>query len=518
MSSSSLNGILGQKLYNGKSKIIYSVIDQPSLICIYRKGDNDQTDSIFSFSTGRRLSVDNSYRSNNQQQNRNYRSNSTSDTTNKSALITSITTCVYEILREASIPTFFVASHPQPDVFFAKKCTMIPIIWIIRRIASETYVKHNPEILHGHRFIPPVLEIHYKHHPIIYRRLTLGNIDDSIESDHENLIDDEDSDSDECLTPVWSYEQLLNKNIDVENFKISKSDLEYMYQICCCVFDVLEHVWMVEKNCQLLDLKLEFGITTTPIKEIVVANTYDADTWHILRPNEHDSGQENLIWINNALKEILDLTVNKSSLLSRMTSNSVNDEENKYSILSEYEAKDTQPSNPYSRLCSPTTTHRCIVVCSSTDDIEHGKNIKTTLNEIYNIDCDVRVLSIYGSTQNVIKFLSNYSYEHSRPTVFVTLGNINNGLAMCVSSNSSYPTIHCSLASKEQCSTLIDTNAFPFNDTSLFTVVFTLSSAIQNVVQILAMNDWKLWAKQRGRRFKKYMDIIKADQQLMTAI
>jgi hypothetical protein len=30
------------------------------------------------------------------------------------------------------------------------------------------------------------------------------------------------------------------------------------------------------------------------------------------------------------------------------------------------------------------------------------------------------------------------------------------------------------------------------------------------------MNDWKLWTKQRGRRFKKYMDLIIADQQLTT--
>jgi hypothetical protein len=69
---------------------------------------------------------------------------------------------------------------------------------------------------------------------------------------------------------------------------------------------------------------------------------------------------------------------------------------------------------------------------------------------------------------------------------------------------------------KEQQNNLLDIHSFISNDTSLFTVVFTLSSVIQNVIQILAMNDWKLWTKQRGRRFKKYIDLIIADQQLTT--
>jgi len=88
----------------------------------------------------------------------------------------------------------------------------------------------------------------------------------------------------ECISSIWSYEQLLNININTDNVKISRTDIEYMYEICCTAFDILEHVWMSQSNCQLIDLKLEFGLTTT--KEIVIANVYDIDTWHILRPNQ----------------------------------------------------------------------------------------------------------------------------------------------------------------------------------------------------------------------------------------
>jgi phosphoribosylaminoimidazole carboxylase/phosphoribosylaminoimidazole-succinocarboxamide synthase len=508
MASSSLNGILGQKLYDGKTKIIYSIIDQPGLICIHRKEYSDPAGSILTVPGSRRGSIDNAFRFNNQPRSR---SNTESETTSKGILTTSITTCVYEIIREASIPTFYVAAHPQSDMFIAKKCTMIPILWLIRRLANETYVKRNPGIPLGHRFIPPMIEIYYKRHPIVYRRATIGNLDDNHESDRENQFDDEDSDSDECISSIWSYEQLLNARINIENMKISSTDIEYMYEICCTVFDILEHVWMVKKNCQLIDLKIEFGITTTATKEIVVANVYDVETWHILRPIEkmtttENSIQENLIWINNSLRDILDLNTNLPSKVKTVT-NYKNDEQ---------QNSDTIPEHDNLLSFSPVITSRCIVVGSSLSDIDYGQKIKTTLNELYNIPCDIRLLSIYKSTQTVLKFLSNYSYEHCRPTVFVTLGNINNGLATCLSSNSQYPIIHCSYMDKEQQNNLLDIHSFISNDTSLFTVVFTLSSVIQNVIQILAMNDWKLWTKQRGRRFKKYIDLIIADQQLTT--
>ena len=63
---------------------------------------------------------------------------------------------------------------------------------------------------------------------------------------------------------------------------------------------------------------------------------------------------------------------------------------------------------------------------------------------------------------------------------------------------------------------LLDIQSLISNDTSSFTIAFTISSAIQNIIKILAMSDWRLWTKQRGRRFRKYMDLIQADQQLTT--
>ncbi|CAF0856968.1 unnamed protein product [Rotaria sordida] len=548
--TSSTNDILGQKLFDGKTKTIYSMIDQPGLICIYRKDYYQTSGRTLNIPGSRRPSIDSSVRFNQQLQslynnnNNNSNSNNNSDSyieiPGKGALITSITTCVYEILREASIPTFYVAPHRQSDMFIARKCTMIPILWIIRRLANETYIQRNPGIVNGHRFVPPVVEIYHKRHPLVYRRLPTGNIDDKLNSSCESLLDEDDSDSDECLSSIWSYEQLLNAHFDIENLKITQTEIEYMYETCCTIFDMLEHIWMVKKNCQLIDLKIEFGITTTITKEIVVANTFDIETWHILRPIQkttvlgNDVLQENLIWINNALRDILNFNVNipsstkigsrRQSFLQQKqepilneaktdngvkTSNSIVPEDDHIDIH-----KDIVSLNLYSASFSPSAASRCIIVCSSFQDIEQGQKIKITLHETYNIQCDIRLCSIYKSTQAILKFLSNYSYEHCRPTVFVTLGNINNGLAMCLSSNSQYPVIHCSLMSNEQQNNLLDINSYLSHDASMFTIVFTLLSAVQNVVQILAMNDWRLWTKQRGKRLKNYIDILIGDQQL----
>ena len=267
-------------------------------------------------------------------------------------------------------------------------------------------------------------------------------------------------------------------------------------------------------------------------------------TWHILRPIQKSSPmgsdviQENLIWINNTLRDVLNLNINiplTTKLVPRRKSFS---QQKQQSTLDEVEGDDddTKTSNEvnvqsdcielhkdrlslniYSSTFTPSTSSRCIIVCASARDLEHAQKMKITLNEIYNIPCEVRLCSIHKSIQTISKFLSNYAFEHCRPTVFVTLGNINNGLAMCLSSNSSYPVIHCSLLNVEQANNLFDSNSFLTHDTPLFTTVFTLPSAIQNVVQILAMNDWKLWTKQRGRRLKNYLDLLVADQQLTTA-
>ncbi|CAF0893359.1 unnamed protein product [Didymodactylos carnosus] len=319
------------------------MIDQPGLVCILRKDAYHY--SLPFTSTNENLTIRSrasSLTSVTSMTTKNSRKQSSvksyCDIQGKGILTTSITTCVFEILRDAVIPTYYVAPHPQPDMFIARKCTMIPILWIIRRLANETYVKRYPGVQNGHRFTPPLVEIYYKRHPIIYKKPVLADLDTYIDTDGtESVIDDEDDEEDESCVIIWSYEQLLNAKLDIENMKITQTEIECMYETVCAVFDILEHVWLIKTNCQLIDLKIEFGITTT--KEIVVANVIDVETWHLMRndliqkqqqnitsntfstqSNNIDSNDEdeikhikqNIIWINDCLRDILDM--NKQQL------------------------------------------------------------------------------------------------------------------------------------------------------------------------------------------------------------
>lgn len=518
-SSSSSHGLLGLKLLEGKTRTTYAVNDQPSLICLHHKDSEETSETTFNANNSRRSSGDGSLRFHSQQCRFNPAQSSV-DHSGRGTSITSITTCVYEILREASIPTFFVAAHPQANMLIAQKCTMIPIVWIIRRLADESYVKRHPNVTLGHRFLPVMLEVSSSQ-----PRSTLSNFDEQAESEREKSVDDEEAQANECISAIYSHEQLVHTHLDLEELKISSMDLEYMYEVCLTVFDVLEHVWMTKKKYQLMDLRIEFGWTAA--KEIVVANVYDIDTWHILSfDGQERSPEENLNWINNGLREILDLNIQttmKTSSKSKMRrSSAIGDEDENPNEASDSDAagSDSQENEkqPLSLSISPPSIiSRCIIVCSSLHDIEHGQKLKVTLNETYNIPCDVRLCSLHRSSQTVHKLLASYSYEHCRPTVFVTVGTVNNDLAMCLASNSPYPVIHCLLTEQDKTNPVLDWNSFTSTETPLYTLVFTLLSAAHGVVQILSMQDWKLWAKQRGRRFKKGMEFILADQQLMMA-
>lgn len=60
--ASASTGFFAQKLFEDTSKIIYSVTDQPNLICIQHKDREEPADTTYNLSTNRRLSFDNSYR------------------------------------------------------------------------------------------------------------------------------------------------------------------------------------------------------------------------------------------------------------------------------------------------------------------------------------------------------------------------------------------------------------------------------------------------------------------------
>lgn len=156
----------------------------------------------------------------------------------KGALSGRTTANCFRVLTAAGIPTHFV-SAPAADEMIVRRCTMIPIEVVTRRIATGSYLKRNP-VAEGTRFDPTVVEFFFK----------------------------DDANHDPLVTADWI----------AENKIATPSEIAQMAADARRVFSALERAWAT-LDVQLVDLKIEFGRTSDGA--VVVADVIDNDSWRI---------------------------------------------------------------------------------------------------------------------------------------------------------------------------------------------------------------------------------------------
>uniref|UniRef100_A0A9L0S927 Bifunctional phosphoribosylaminoimidazole carboxylase/phosphoribosylaminoimidazole succinocarboxamide synthetase n=1 Tax=Equus caballus TaxID=9796 RepID=A0A9L0S927_HORSE len=208
---------IGKKLYEGKTKEVYELLDSPGKVLLQSK------DQITAGNAARKNHLE-----------------------GKAAISNKITSCIFQLLQEAGIKTAFTRKCGE-TAFIAPKCEMIPIEWVCRRIATGSFLKRNPGVKEGYKFYPPKVEMFFK--------------------------DDANND------PQWSQEQLIAAKFCFAGLAIGQTEVDIMSHATQAIFEILEKSWL-PLNCTLVDMKIEFGVDVTT-KEIVLADVIDNDSWRL---------------------------------------------------------------------------------------------------------------------------------------------------------------------------------------------------------------------------------------------
>jgi phosphoribosylaminoimidazole-succinocarboxamide synthase len=174
----------------------------------------------------------------------------------------------FQLLAKHGIATHFVDGY-NPWTFRARRCDMIPIEVVTRRVASGSYLKRYPLVAEGMRFNAPVVEFFFKddarHDPLMRFDDAVGGwlLYDAKKPANEGLLDG-------CMDPGRFF---------VGAHPIGKFIAGTMTRVAMNVFAILESAW-AKQDVTLVDLKIEFGFDVKT-GGLLVADAIDNDSWRI---------------------------------------------------------------------------------------------------------------------------------------------------------------------------------------------------------------------------------------------
>jgi phosphoribosylaminoimidazole-succinocarboxamide synthase len=212
---------LGPQLAEGKTKIVHAHPHDPALAIVRHK------DGITAGDGARRHTIP-----------------------GKGTLSGRTTASIFALLARNGVATHFVAA-PAPDMMVVRRCHMLPLEVVTRRVATGSYPRRHPETPEGTRFEPPLVEFFLK----------------------------DDARHDPQVTP----DEIAALGV------AAPAEVEHMAGTARAVFLLLERAWTAQ-DVTLCDLKIEFG---RPIGDehvrplpaagpaLIVADVIDNDSWRI---------------------------------------------------------------------------------------------------------------------------------------------------------------------------------------------------------------------------------------------
>ena len=206
--------------------------------------------------------------------------------TGKSRWSTITTANIFRLLNHEAIATHFVDQINDTSLLI-RRCAMLPVEQVMRRIATGSYLKRHPEVSEGTRFAPPLVETFLK--------------DDAR---HDPQIWEEDI---------------------IKMGYATAPEIAWMAQEGRRVFEALERAWSTV-DVTLVDLKIEFGRDSAG--NMLVADVIDNDSWRLWPGGDKNRMLDKQVYRNLQnvtdadLKDIADRYALVADLTGKLTANS----------------------------------------------------------------------------------------------------------------------------------------------------------------------------------------------------
>lgn len=244
----------GPKLAEGKTKILYAYPDDDTLVYMVSK------DQITAGDGARR-----------------------NDLAGKSRWSTTTTANVFHILNDENIATHFV-EQVNETTLLVKRCAMLPIEQVMRRLATGSYLKRHPETSEGTRFDPILVETFLK---------------DDARHDPQ----------------IWP-EDIVKLGL------ATLPEIAWMADQGRRVFETLERAW-ASLDVTLVDLKIEFG--RGPAGHLLVADVIDNDSWRLWPGGDKTRMLDKQVYRNlqNVTDEALQSIADRYALVADLTTRMV---------------------------------------------------------------------------------------------------------------------------------------------------------------------------------------------------
>ena len=214
----------------------------------------------------------------------------------KGIISNEITSNIFLFLHRNGIKSHFI-DRVSKESFYAQKCDMIPIEVVVRRVASGSYLKRNPEAEKDTDFKEPVVEFFLK--------------DDSRHDPYININEG----GKWCLHNAKS---LLSVDSCIGGIKslLTKDETSEVIRQANNIFLLLEWFWK-KRGFKLFNFKLEFGRISRCKEKIILADVITPDEWILVKDGIHyDKEPFRNGEPASALKEPYQVIANELSLLT----------------------------------------------------------------------------------------------------------------------------------------------------------------------------------------------------------